>query len=169
MADPKNKSQDAMNRLLSTIEIIIYLLIAALLIATTLFLVGSTAYSFLITMFHGDVLQNVIHVLDRLLLALMILEILHTIRVSIEEHQLLCEPFLIVGLIASVRRILVLSVEAAYLSQMTSEVFRHAMVETGILSVLILILVISIVLIRKYAVDMTDKRQGLNAHISSTT
>ena len=112
------------------------------------------------TQSHGDVLKNVIHVLDRLLLALMILEILHTIRVSIKEHQLLCEPFLIVGLIASVRRILVLSVEAAYLSDMTTEVFRHAMVETAILSVLILILVISIVLIRKYSVDLIDKKQN---------
>ena len=140
-----------MNQFLSSVEIIIYLLIALLLIGTAIFLIGSTAYSFLASMTHGtDVIQNVIHVLDRLLLGLMILEILHTIRVSVQEHQLLCEPFLIVGLIASVRRILVLSVEAAYLTEMTAEVFNHAMVETAILSVLILILVISIILIRKY-------------------
>ena len=150
MEDKSIKLQEYMNRFLSSVEIIIYLFIGLLLIASAMFLVGSTAYSFIVSMSHGDVLQNTIHVLDRLLLSLMILEILHTIRVSIQEHQLLCEPFLIVGLIASVRRILVLSVEAAYLSEMTPEVFRHAMVETGILSVLILILVISIILIRKF-------------------
>ena len=150
MADRENKSHEHLNRFLSQVEIIIYSFIAILLIAAAIFLVGSTAYSFLAEMFHGDMLQNVIHVLDRLLLGLMILEILHTIRVSIQEHQLLCEPFLIVGLIASVRRILVLSVEAAYLTDMTPEVFNHAMVETAILSVLILILVISIILIRKH-------------------
>ncbi len=166
MSDQEIQPQEHMNRFLSLVEIIIYLFIAMLLIVTALFLVGSTAYSFLITMFHGDVLKNVIHVLDRLLLALMILEILHTIRVSIKEHQLLCEPFLIVGLIASVPRILVLSVEAAYLSEMTNEIFHHAMVETAILSVLILILVISIVLIRKYSVDMIEKKQNPTVDIA---
>jgi len=149
MEDKNIKLQENMNRFLSLAETIIYLLIALLLIASAIFLVGSTAYSFLASMEHGDVLQNTIHVLDRLLLALMILEILHTIRVSIQEHQLLCEPFLIVGLIASVRRILVLSVEAAYLMEMSSEVFNRAMIETGLLSVLILILIVSIILIRK--------------------
>ena len=80
----------------------------------------------------------------------MVLEILHTIRVSIKEHQLLCEPFLIVGLIASVRRILVLSVEAAYVSEITNEAFQKAMIESGILAFLILIFVSSIVLLRKF-------------------
>ena len=150
MEEKNFKVQEYMNRFLSMVEIIIYLFIALLLIASAVLLIGSTGYSFLASMKHGDVLKNTIHVLDRLLLGLMILEILHTIRVSIKEHQLLCEPFLIVGLIASVRRILVLSVEAAYLSEMTQEVFHQAMVETGILSVLILILVGSIILIRKF-------------------
>jgi len=44
----------------------------------------------------------------------------------------------------------VLSVETAYLAEMCPEVFNHAMLETGILSVLILIRVVSIILIRKY-------------------
>ena len=154
MTGKRTKSQEYVNQFLSSVEIVIYLFIAVLLIATAIFLVGSTAYTFLASMTHGDVIQNVIHVLDRLLLGLMILEILHTIRVSIQEHQLLCEPFLIVGLIASVRRILVLSVEAAYLTEMKAEVFNHAMVETAVLSVLILILVISIILLRKYSVNL---------------
>jgi len=46
---------------------------------------------------------------------------------------------------------LALSVEAAYLTEMKAEVFNHAMVETAVLSVLILILVISIILLRKYS------------------
>ena len=150
MAEKNIRSNQYINKFFSRVEIIIYLSISVLLIATALFLIGSTAYSFISSISQGDVLKNVIHVLDRLLLGLMVLEILHTIRVSVQEHQLLCEPFLIVGLIASVRRILVLSVQAAYLSEMTHEVFRHAMIETAVLSVLILILVISIIMLRKY-------------------
>jgi hypothetical protein len=36
----------------------------------------------------------------------MIVEILHTVRISLRSHILVAEPFLIVGLIAAVRRIL---------------------------------------------------------------
>ncbi len=44
-------------------------------------------------------------IIDRLLFVLMLAEILHTVRVSITSGTLNCEPFLIVGLIASIRRV----------------------------------------------------------------
>ena len=43
----------------------------------------------------------------------MLVEILHTVRISIRSHVLVTEPFLVVGLIASIRRILVITLEAA--------------------------------------------------------
>lgn len=39
--------------------------------------------------------------LDKLLLVLMIVELLHTIRVFLVEHLLVAEPFLIVALLRS--------------------------------------------------------------------
>jgi uncharacterized membrane protein (DUF373 family) len=47
----------------------------------------------------------VLRVLDQLLVVLMLVEILHTVRISIRSHTLVTEPFLVVGLIASIRRI----------------------------------------------------------------
>ena len=47
--------------------------------------------------------------IDRILLVFMVIEILHTVRVSFNEGALVCEPFLIVGLIASIRRVLVIT------------------------------------------------------------
>ena len=41
----------------------------------------------------------------------MIVEILYTVQVSFREHALIPEPFLIVGLIAGIRRVLVLTAE----------------------------------------------------------
>jgi len=41
---------------------------------------------------------------EQLLIVLMLVEILHTVRISIRSHKLMIvEPFLIVGLIASIR------------------------------------------------------------------
>ena len=41
----------------------------------------------------------------------MIVEILYTLQVSFREHTLVAEPFLIVGLIAAIRRVLILTAE----------------------------------------------------------
>ena len=48
---------------------------------------------------------------------LMLVEILHTVRISIRSHFLVTEPFLVLGLIAAIRRILVITLEAANLTK----------------------------------------------------
>ena len=53
---------------------------------------------------------------DRLLFVLMIVEILHTVRVSFQSGTLVAQPFLIVGLIASIRRVLVITLETTQAS-----------------------------------------------------
>ena len=58
----------------------------------------------------------ILRIIDRRLLVLMLVEILHTVRISIHSHVLVTEPFLIVGLIAAIRRILVITLEAANLT-----------------------------------------------------
>jgi Phosphate-starvation-inducible E family len=49
--------------------------------------------------------DTILRTIDRMLLVLMLVEILHTVRISIRSHVLVTEPFLIVGLIATIRRI----------------------------------------------------------------
>jgi uncharacterized membrane protein (DUF373 family) len=46
--------------------------------------------------------------LDRALLALILVEIVHTVRLSLRAHSLLPEPFIVVGLVAVIRRLLFL-------------------------------------------------------------
>jgi uncharacterized membrane protein (DUF373 family) len=83
-------------------------------------------------------IRSLFEVVDRLLLVLMIIELLHTVRSSIQSHQLGWEPFLIVAMIADVRRILVITLE---ISDQTPRVqasgslglsFDQAMVELGV-------------------------------------
>ena len=47
-------------------------------------------------------------VLNELLIVLMLMKILHTVRIWIRSHVLVTEPFLVVRLIAWIRRILLL-------------------------------------------------------------
>jgi hypothetical protein len=97
--------------------------------------------------------------LDRMLLILMIVEVLYTMQVSFREHVLTAEPFLIVGLIAATRRILVLTAEFAEMLNLGETAFRNAMLEMGILTVLILALVVSLCLLRKPHVGRAIARE----------
>jgi hypothetical protein len=84
----------------------------------------------------------------------MLVEILHTVRISIRSHVLVAEPFLIVGLIAAIRRILV-GLEAGDLSRPETwnpeheTLFRASALELGLLGLLVLILVTAIYLLRR--------------------
>lgn len=53
--------------------------------------------------------------MDRLLFALMLVGILHSVGASVRTGSLLCEPFLIIGIIASTRRTLVITLESSEL------------------------------------------------------
>jgi hypothetical protein len=96
-------------------------------------------------------------VLDQLLLVLMLIELLHTVRISVRSETLIMEPFLIVGLIASIRRVLVITMQAAKMTEQgqpqaadaVSAAFRNTMVELGLLGFLILVFVFAIYLLRR--------------------
>jgi uncharacterized membrane protein (DUF373 family) len=64
--------------------------------------------------------------------------------VSFREHILSPEPFLVVGLIAAVRRILIITAEFSKPAEVLEAAFRNAMMELGLLTVLILSLVFSL-------------------------
>ena len=98
--------------------------------------------------------DQILEVVDRLLFLLMLIEILHTVRVSMRSGKLTCEPFLIVGLIASIRRVLVITLQSSEVMHgpLTPEreaLFRASMIELGVLAGLILVMVLSIFLLHR--------------------
>ncbi|MCU1292126.1 MAG: hypothetical protein JWP08_976 [Bryobacterales bacterium] len=99
--------------------------------------------------------DTVLHIIDRMLLVLMLVEILHTVRISIRSHVLVTEPFLIVGLIATIRRILVITLETANLTSPETwaksgeAIFRASLIELGLLGLLVLVLATAIYLLRR--------------------
>jgi uncharacterized membrane protein (DUF373 family) len=66
---------------------------------------------------HWTVAAQTPRVWNELLIVLMLVEILHTVRISIRSHVLVAELFWVVGLIASIRRILVITLKAATLTK----------------------------------------------------
>ncbi|MBA3604843.1 MAG: phosphate-starvation-inducible PsiE family protein [Acidimicrobiia bacterium] len=81
----------------------------------------------------------VVDVLDTLLLVFIVVELLSAVRITLAKRELVAEPFLLVGIIASIKEIVVLSVKAAE-DIGTGEQFRDQMWEIGVLSVVVVLL-----------------------------
>ena len=94
-------------------------------------------------------------IVDRLLFVLMMVEILHTVQASVRTGTIVCEPFLIVGLIACIRRVLVITLETSQITRPEHwkpdqlPLFNASMIELGVLALLIAVLVGSIHLMRR--------------------
>src|ERR1041384_1469352 len=77
----------------------------------------------------GQLSENIVFLLDRILLIIIFVEVLYTVQVSFRQHILQPEPFLVVGLIAVTRRILVVTAERSKLAKETQAGFYNAMIE----------------------------------------
>ena len=102
--------------------------------------------------------SNIVPLLDRSLLILLVVELLYTVQVSFREHTLIPEPFLLVGLIAAIRRVLVLTAEFAQVQSQSDSVFRRFVIELVVLTILIIALVVSLVLLKKRGVPPVAER-----------
>jgi uncharacterized membrane protein (DUF373 family) len=135
-------------RIFTHVEDGAYLGLGILLTACAAVALFNGAVSFL-QMVANPSVGGLVLVLDRLLLVLMIVELLYTVKVSFREHALVPEPFLIVGLIAATRRILVVTAQFAILVEKPDDLaFRSALWELALLTVMVLVLVGSLRLLR---------------------
>lgn len=137
------------NKGLEVAETVVYAGIAILLIITALSLLVLAARE-LIPLFSADATggQVAIKVLDTLLLVFIVVELLFAVRITIAKRELIAEPFLLVGIIASIKEIVVLSVKAAD-DIGKGATFSDSMWEIAILGVLVLILGVSAYLLRR--------------------
>ena len=140
--------------LLGKAEVLIYAVMGVLLFITALAAAVNAGSILWVDIRNWTLASGELGVLDQLLLVLMLVELLHTVSISIRSHILVTEPFLVVGLIASIRRILVITLQAASITkgEWTTEnatLFRASMYELALLGLLILILVVSITMLRR--------------------
>ena len=129
------------------IEDFFYVAVAAALALVGATYLGYAIYDFIKHVAAGDDFSIlVIDLLGGLLLVFIFTEIIHTIRAVIDEKILVAEPFLIVGIVAAIRRIVVLSAEAKDL--LGKPTFSDAMLELGVLTVMIILLGLTVYLLR---------------------
>lgn len=133
---------------LSRAENVILVLIALVLIMLAIILLGSSVLTLVNALMHGTIQNLSIEILDSVLLVMMTMEIVYTVTVSLEGHTLAAEPFLIIGAIAAIRRMLVITAQSTKLLE-NIEVFRSTLLELGLLAVIVVAIAVAIYLLRR--------------------
>jgi hypothetical protein len=155
----RETTRDRIAQAFTRVEDVVYVGLGVVLGIAAVTLLGHAALDFGRALIAGAFPARVVELLDRLLLILMIIEVLYTVQVSFREHALAPEPFLIVGLIAATRRILVLTAEFADLKERGGTPFAtNAMTELALLTVMIIALVTAIVLLRRHGAPVLADR-----------
>jgi uncharacterized membrane protein (DUF373 family) len=145
------------------VEEVVYFGIGLLLIVAAGAMLFSSAWGFASDLSAAGMGTQALVMLDKLLLVLMLVELLYTVRVSLRTHTLLPEPFLLVGLIAGIRRVLVITAEAWNMGDVDEAAFDRAMLELGLLTALTLALVASVILLRRFPARQAESAAGPTA------
>src|SRR5919109_1234359 len=148
MADTKKQESSRLRQWLtlsfSYSEDTVYIGLGLLLVAVALTLLCTEIINFGRYVIAGALSENIVFLLDRILLIIIFVEVLYTVQVSFRQHILQPEPFLVVGMIAVTRRILVLTAELSKLVKDDKALFINSMIELGLLTILIISLVVSL-------------------------
>jgi uncharacterized membrane protein (DUF373 family) len=130
-------------------EAILYVAVAILLAAAAVLVLVGTVHELehAISTSAGAV-DTAVTVLDRILLLLIIAELAYTLRFVLRTHKIAVEPFLFIGLIAVVRRILIVTAQFERLPS-AGRVLTNFLLELGLLGFLALALAIAVRLIRR--------------------
>ena len=149
-ADPVVRPAD---RVLHLAENVVYAFAGILLAGAAVVVLGSTAYH-LVTDLGDGTEQAVTAALDGLLLVFILLELLAGVRATMVERKLVAEPFLIVGIIASIKEIIVVALKAE--SDGPQQAFENSMTEIAVLGGLVVLLAGAGFLVRRKEREPTE-------------
>jgi phosphate starvation-inducible membrane PsiE len=136
-------------RALGTAESAVLVLIGAVLVALALLMLWSSVVSLVEAAVAGRVHHDAINILDGVLLVMMTMEIVYTVAISLKSHSLVAEPFLIIGAIAAIRRMLVITATSTRDEHTAPEVFRNTLYELALLALIVLVMAIAIAIMRR--------------------
>lgn len=146
-------------RVFSGVEDLVYIGLGVLLAGSAIVLLAGTFFDFGHSLMMGQFTSSIIRLLDQILLILLVVELLYTVQVSFREHAVMPEPFLLVGLIASIRRVLILTAEVGQPgAKVDSSALQHFVMELGVLTLLIVALTVSLFVLRRRDTVSVAKR-----------
>lgn len=131
--------------LLRVAEDVVYVAVGLLLFVCALILLGEAVVE-LAAGVRDAAKQSVQTVLDTILLIFIFVELLGAVRTTLKERALIAEPFLIVGMIATIKETIVVAIEADELEGAARD---DAMVELAVLAAVLLVLAIAMYLSRR--------------------
>ena len=134
------------DRALRIAEDAVYWSIAALLLVGSVVLIVAQVNT-LLRLGGSPTTPVMLELLDGLLLVFIFVELLYAVRTSLRSRELVAEPFLIVGILACIKEIVVMSVNAAKIVEKGPE-FSRTIVEVGVLGGLVLVLALAIYVLR---------------------
>lgn len=127
----------------------IYVVVSVLLVVAGAVVLWNAVSAFSSTVQKGQ--DPLLDVLDKGLILFIIAELLHTVRVTIQQRTLVAEPFLIVGLIAGIRRLLILTAQATQSSKSPTPFdWSHGGLELTLLIGLVLAMTASLILYHRF-------------------
>lgn len=147
MAD-REPIADPADRVLRIAENIVYSFAGVLLAGGAVVVLAAVAWHLINDVGKG-VEDGVTTALDGLLLVFILLELLAGVRATMKEKKLVAEPFLIVGIIASIKEIVLLTLESKDVYETDSPAFDNAMIEIGVLACVIILLSLASFVVRR--------------------
>lgn len=154
--DPAERERQRFaDRVLSMFEDAVYWAIAVVLVVSSGALLLAQ-FNTLLQLRSTPTTTVMLDVLDGLLLIFIFVELLYAVRTSLRSHEIAAEPFLIVGILACIKEIVVLSVEAATLLDKGPE-FARAVVEIGVLGGVVVALALAAFVLRERRRDTGDE------------
>ena len=128
------------------VEMAIYSVVCDVLVLGAVALLFEAVKSFFEDLGDG-VLWAATQMLSVLLLVFVFVELLGAVRSTIRQRRLVAEPFLLVGIIAAIKEIVLIGGTERVVAADFS-VFRNAMIEISVLAGVVLLLAISTLLLR---------------------
>jgi uncharacterized membrane protein (DUF373 family) len=132
-------------RAFAGVEDLVYIGLGLVLAASATALLLAALYHFGSTVLAGDTSAQI--------MILLVVELLYTVQVSFRLHAVTPEPFLLVGLIAAIRRVLLLTAEFGHVAGQMDP--AQLVRELAVLSALIVAISLSLFVLRRK--DTTDK------------
>jgi uncharacterized membrane protein (DUF373 family) len=133
----ENKRQnltESLRKIIIKFDIVFHVVAAVLLLLAC----GFIFYYAALNLLHPS-RNSIIHLVNDVLLALIILELLWTVVRFLKKQKFILGPFLAIGIIAAVRRILLIEAQTSFMEHVPSE----KLYEIGLSAVVIIILMIA--------------------------
>jgi phosphate starvation-inducible membrane PsiE len=162
--EAKKKSWPSVGaHLLGRAESAVLIVIGGVLVVLAILMLGSAVMAIIHSAQEGKVREEAIEILDSVLLVMMTMEIVYTVAISLEAHALVAEPFLIIGAIAAIRRMLVITATSTKDEHTDPAVFRNTLIELALLALIVVTMALSIYTLRKADV-LKQKALGPEGH-----